>query len=151
MVSSRASTIATCGLHPTTRLPCRGTANVSHLYPERVSSEQVHQHFGRHPATTCASLPAYSDSTTVAPALAPSCYCTQLVYGTHFRPTIHYLVWCLHDWAQNISIYSCLLLCHCTSHDLVQVDAPLRPSDRLPMVHQVVLKAKPAARPSRKL
>ena len=28
-----------------------------------------------------------------------------------------------------------------TAQDLVQVDAPLRPSDRRPMVHQAVLKA----------
>ena len=35
----------------------------------------------------------------------------------------------------------CLLLCHCAAQDLVQVEAPLRPSDRPPMVHQAVLKA----------
>ena len=38
------------------------------------------------------------------------------------------------------SIYLCLLLFHCTAQDLVRVDAPLRPSDRPPMVHQAVLK-----------
>ena len=47
----------------------------------------------------------------------------------------------LRDWVYKISIYLCLLLCHCTAQDLVQVDAPLRPSDRPPMVHQAVLKA----------
>ena len=47
----------------------------------------------------------------------------------------------LRDWVQKISIYLWLLLCHCAAQDLVQVDAPLRPSDRPPMVHQAVLKA----------
>jgi hypothetical protein len=47
----------------------------------------------------------------------------------------------LRDWVQKTSIDLWLLLCHCAAQDLVQVDAPLRPSDRPPMVHHAVLKA----------
>ena len=110
-----------CGLHPAARLPSPSSRTISYLSPEGLSSAEGPSVFWSVHAATCASLPTCSSSATVEKPSA-----IVLVYPACIAPTQCLVGSCTTGPKKSLLP---LCLCRCTAQDLVQVDAPLRPSD----------------------